>query len=114
MTVIRRNPLFEIYIENDHLVVNNTDFRRDNGIFEIDSITSVELIRNLSFINKIIETTFGLNVPAKSSELRINLENGFKDIVLTHCDLKKVELLIYKINQAIIKRENEKPSLSTK
>ena len=40
MTVIRRNPLFEIYIENDHLVVNNTDFRRDNGIFEIDSITT--------------------------------------------------------------------------
>ncbi|PBI87555.1 hypothetical protein BSF41_29920 [Flavobacterium sp. ACN2] len=114
MSVIRKNPLFEIYIKNDHLVINNTDFRKDNVIFEIDSIVSLELIRHLSFINKIIEITFGLNVPKKSCELRINLENGFKDIVLTDCDIKKVELLIYEINQVIIKRESEKPSLSTK
>lgn len=114
MTAIRRNPLFEIYIKNDHLVINNTDFRRDNGIFEIDSIVNVELIRNLSFINKIIEITFGLNVPAKSSELRINLENGFKDIILTDCNIEKVELLIYEINQAIIKKESKNASISTK
>ncbi|SFC50768.1 hypothetical protein [Flavobacterium phragmitis] len=113
MTVIRRNPLFEIYLKEDCLVINNTDFSKDNGIFEIDSILSVELIRHLAFIDRVIEVTFGFNVPAKSCELRINLENGFKDIVLTRCDIEKVELLIYQINQTIIKRENEKPSLST-
>ncbi|PBJ12849.1 hypothetical protein [Flavobacterium sp. ACN6] len=105
MTAIRKNPLFEIYIKNDYLVINNTDFDKDNGIFEIENILDVELIRNLSFFNKIIEITFGLNVPAKSSELRINIENGFKDIVLTDCNIEKVELLVYEINQAISKKK---------
>jgi hypothetical protein len=60
----------------------------------------------LSFLNKIIEITFGLNVPAKSNELRINMENGFKDIVLTDCNIEKVETLIYEINQLILKKQN--------
>lgn len=64
MTEIRKKPLFEIYIKDNYLVINNTDYRKDSGIFEIESILNVELIRNLSILNKIIEITFGLNVPA--------------------------------------------------
>jgi len=63
----------------------------------------------LSFLNKIIEVTFGLNVPSKSDELRINTENGFKDIVLTNCNIKEVEILIYEINQLLLK--SKKPDL---
>lgn len=107
--VIRKNPLFEIYIENDYLIVHNTEYRKDNGRFEIESITHLELIRHLSFLNKIIEVTFGLNVPSKSNELRINTENGFKDIVLTNCNIKEVEILIYEINQLLLK--SKKPDL---
>ena len=109
MAIIRKNPLFEIYVENDYLIVHNTDCRKDNGRFEIESIARVELIRHLSFFNKIIEVTFGLNVPSKSDELRINTENGFKDIVLTNCNIKEVEILIYEINQLILK--SKKPDL---
>lgn len=105
MAVIRKSPLFEIYVENDYLIVNNTDYRKDNGRFEIESITHVELIRHLSFLNKIIEVSFGFNVPSKSDELRINTENGFKDIVLTNCNIKEVEILIYEINQLLLKRK---------
>ena len=105
MAVIRKNPLFEIYVENDYLIVHNTDCRKDNGRFEIESIARVELIRHLSFFNKIIEVTFGLNVPSKSDELRINTENGFKDIVLTNCNIKEVEILIYEINQLLLKNQ---------
>lgn len=103
MAEIRKNPLFEIYVENEYVVINNTDYRKDNGRFEIESITHVQLIRHLSLLNKIIEVTFGLNVPSKSDELRINTENGFKDIVLTNCNIKKVEILIYEINQLLLK-----------
>ncbi|WP_125718277.1 hypothetical protein [Flavobacterium ustbae] len=105
MFVIRKNPLFEIDITDEYLVINNTDFIKDNGTFEIESLESVELLRNLSYFNKIIEVTFGFNVPARSNELRINMENGFKDIVLTNCNIEKVELFVYEINQAIIKKQ---------
>jgi len=109
IAIIRKNPLFEIYVENDYLIVHNTDYKKDNGRFEIESIAHVELIRHLSFLNKIIEVTFGLNVPSKSDELRINTENGFKDIVLTNCNIKEVEILIYEINQLLLK--SKKPDL---
>lgn len=103
MAIIRKNPLFEIYFEDGHLVLNNTNYKKDNRVIDIENIQSLELIRNLSFLNKIIEMTFGLNFPAKSYELRINMENGFKDIILTDCDINKVETLIYEINQTINK-----------
>ncbi|MDQ8011099.1 MAG: hypothetical protein REI96_01525 [Flavobacterium nitrogenifigens] len=78
MAIIRKNPLFEIYFEEGHLVLNNTNYKKDNRVIDIENIQSLELIRNLSFLNKIIEMTFGLNFPAKSYELRINMENGLK------------------------------------
>ena len=109
MGVIRKKPLFEIYIENNYLVINNSDYAKDNGRFKIDNILDVELIQNLSFLNKLIEVTFGLNVPAKSNEFRINLENGFKEIVLTNCDIKNVEKLVYEINQLITNKKNMNP-----
>ncbi|RYJ38058.1 MULTISPECIES: hypothetical protein [Flavobacterium] len=103
MAIIRKNPLFEIYFEDGHLIINNADYKKDNRAIDIENIQSLELIRNLSFLNKIIEVTFGLNFPAKSCELRINMENGFKDIILTDCDINQVETLIYEINQIINK-----------
>jgi len=101
MAIIRKNPLFEIYMDYGHLTINNTDYQKDNRTIDIENIVNVELIRNLSFLNKFIEVTFGLYLPAKSNELRINMENGFKDIILTDCDIKKVELLIYEINKKL-------------
>jgi|GEM_PF-2412052 len=106
MAIIRKNPLFEIYFEDGHLIINNADYRKDNSVIDIENIQSLELIKHLSLLNKIIEVTFGLNFPAKSNELRINMENGFKNILLTNCDISKVELLIYEINQIIIKKSD--------
>ncbi|MBB4800979.1 putative ubiquitin-like protein YukD [Flavobacterium nitrogenifigens] len=106
MAIIRKNPLFEIYFTDGHLVINNTDYKKDNRAIDIENIQSLELIKNSSFLNKFIEVTFGLNFPAKSYELRINMENGFRDIILTDCDIDKVELLIYDINQIIIKKSD--------
>jgi len=106
MAIIRKNPLFEIYVEDGHLVINNTDYSKDNRAIDIENIQSLEFISNLSFLDKIIEVTFGLNFPAKSNELRINMENGFKNIILTDCEIDKVELLIYEINQILNKKSD--------
>jgi hypothetical protein len=107
MGTIRKKPLFEIYVENDYLVINNTDYVKDNGRFKIDSILNVELLQSLSIWNKIIEVTFRLNVPTKSNEFRINLEDGFKEIVLTNCDIKEVKKLVYEINELILNKRKQ-------
>ena len=106
-SIIRENPIFEITIENNHLIVNNTDYHKDNCIINLNDILSLELIRNLNFIDKLMYVAFGFYGEAKSNELRINLRNGFKDIVLTECDIKKVELIIYGVNQKIISKINK-------
>jgi hypothetical protein len=104
--VIREIPLFELYVENNHLVVTNADYVKDNCIINMKTISSLELIRNLSFFDKIIEVTFGFWQQSKSDVLRIHLKNGFKDILLTNCDIKKTELIIYEINLLILELEN--------
>ncbi|KRD11498.1 hypothetical protein ASE21_07265 [Flavobacterium sp. Root901] len=100
MTENTKKPLTEIYVKNNYLVINNSE------TFEIEKILSLELIRNLSFLNKIIQVTFGLIVPAKSNKLRIKLKNGFKDIMLADYNIEKVEILIYEVNQLILKKQN--------
>jgi hypothetical protein len=108
MKIIRTNPLFEIYIENDFLIINNTQHSKDNRRINMKDIESVELIRELTFWNKVVEVTFGFLVNAKTELLRIRFENGFKDIIVTDCDTKKVELLIYEVNSLIQKTQNHK------
>ncbi|HEY1196695.1 hypothetical protein [Flavobacterium sp.] len=104
MAIIRKNPLFEIYTKDGHLTINNTDYEKDSRAIAIEDIESLELIRDLSFFNKIIEIMIGLHYPPKSNKLRINMENGFKDILLTNCNIEKVEVLIYEVNQTINKK----------
>ncbi|HCQ14037.1 hypothetical protein [Flavobacterium sp.] len=104
--IIRKNPLFELYVENRHLVIRNEDYIKDNCVVDLNSISHLELIRSLSFFDKIIEFTFGFWQQSKSDVLRIHLKNGFKDIILTNCDIKKTELLIYEINLLILELEN--------
>ncbi len=103
---IRKNPLFELYVEDHHVIVTNDDYVKDNCIININTISFLELIRSLSFFDKIIEFTFGFWQQSKSDILRIHLKNGFKDIVVTDCDIKKVELIIYEINLLILEQEN--------
>ena len=104
--IIRKNPLFEFYVENEHLVITNEDYVKDNCVVNLNSIVHLELIRSLSFFDKIIEVIIGFWQDSKSDVLRINFKNGFKDIVLTNCDIKKTELIIYKINRLILEQEN--------
>jgi hypothetical protein len=109
--IIRKNPLFELYVEENHLIVNNTDYSKDNCFINLNTISRLELIRSLSVLEKIIEVTFGFWKQSKSDILRINMKKSFKDILLTDCDIKKIELIIYKINRLILEQEN-KPKLS--
>lgn len=109
--IIRKNPLFELYVEENHLIVNNTDYSKDNCFINLNTISRLELIRNLSVLEKIIEVTFGFWKQSKTDILRINIKKSFKDILLTDCDIKKIELIIYKINRLILEQEN-KPKLS--
>ena len=108
MKTIRTNPLFELYIEKDVLIINNTQHSKDNGHIKIDNIESVELIRELSFLNKVIEVTFGFLVNSKTELLRIRFENDFKNILVTDCNTNKVESLIYELNYLILKSQNHK------
>ncbi|WP_395060755.1 hypothetical protein [Flavobacterium sp.] len=104
---IRKHPLFDLFLENNCLIINNTDYLKDNGAINTSEILGLEIIKDTSFINKFIEVVFGFNIPAKSSELRINMRNGFKDIILTDCDIEQVEKTIYEINKLIMNKENE-------
>ena len=104
--IIRKNPLFEFYVENDHLVIRNDDYIKDNCLVALNSISHLELIRSLSFFDKIIEFTFGFWQKSKSDVLRIHLKNGHKDIVLTNCNIKKTELVINEVNLLILEVEN--------
>jgi len=45
---------------------------------------------------------------AFSNILRIHLKNGYKNILLTDCDIKKVKLIIYGINIKIVKSRKPK------
>lgn len=105
--IIRKNPLFELFVEDNHVIVNNVDYLKDNCVLNLKGILNIELIRSLSFFDKIIEFTFGFWQQSKSDVLRIYLKNGFKDIVLTNCDIKKTELIIYEINLLILEQENK-------
>ncbi len=105
--VIRKNPLFEVYVENDFLIINNTDYIKDNCVIRLNDIIVVGVIRSLSLFDKIIEVVIGFRQNSKSDTLRINLKNGFKDIILTNCDIKKIELIVYKINELINKEVNK-------
>ena len=108
--VIRKNPLFEILIENNHIVVNNADYSKDNCVINLNDILSIDVIRHLRFFDKFLMVFFGFYGEAKSNELRINLRNGFKNIILTECDIKKVELIVYEVNRLIIKKaDNTNP-----
>lgn len=105
--VIRKNPLFEIYVENDFLIVNNVDYIKDNCVIKLNDILVVEVIRSLTIFDKIIEVMIGFWQNSKSNTLRINLKNGFKDIILTNCEMKITESIVYKINELINKDVNK-------
>jgi hypothetical protein len=105
--IIRNHPLFEFYIENNHIIINNADYFKDNCVINLKDVFVIEVIKNLSFFNKIIEATFGFWQDSKSDVLRIKLKNGFKDILLTNCDIKKTESIVYKINELILKQVNK-------
>ncbi len=104
--IIRKKPIFELYVEENHLIVTNADNIKDNCVINLNTISGLELIRSVSFFDKIIEIAIGFWMHSKSDGLRIHLKNGFKDIILTNCDIKKTELIIYEINLLIVQQEN--------
>ncbi|MES2544533.1 MAG: hypothetical protein V4548_06590 [Bacteroidota bacterium] len=106
--IIRKKPLFELKVENDFLIINNTNYKRDNMIIKISDIDNLEIIRHLSPLNKVIEVMFGFFSTSKSNDLRIKMSNGFKDIVLTNCEMEKVEIAVYSINQIILSNINQR------
>ncbi|WP_298137909.1 hypothetical protein [Flavobacterium sp.] len=85
--IIRKNPLFEFYVEDKHLVITNEDYIKDNCVINLNSISHLELIRGSSFFNKIIEFIIGFWQELESDILRIHLKNGHKDILLTNCNI---------------------------
>jgi hypothetical protein len=80
--IIRRNPLFELYVKDDSLIVNNTNYFKDNCVINLKDISKIEIIRTVSFFNKVIELYFGFFLKAKSNTLRICMNNEFKDICI--------------------------------
>ncbi len=106
--IIRKLPLFEIYLENNNLIINNLDYIKDNCVLNLKELKNVELIRSFSFFEKMIEVLFGFWGKSKSDILRINFNEHYKDIILSECDIMKTEAVIYEINDIISKQVNEK------
>ena len=102
---IRKFPLFELYVENDFLIINNRDYINDNGIIELSDIVEIELVKQPFDIIECIAAFFsGINTRKKSEKLQIKMRNGIKKILLTDCDIDKVEHLVNNINSKKIKK----------
>lgn len=57
--VIINFPVFELYVENNHLIVANRDYIKDNCVIKLKDILSVEVIRSLTLFDKILEVMMG-------------------------------------------------------
>ena len=89
---IRKKPKLEIYIDENYLIINNEDFKKDNCHFKLSEIIDVELIFNDNLFSKIITFLIsGWELPKNSTTLKISHANGIKEIILTNCNIKKVE-----------------------
>ena len=99
--VIRTNPVFELYHENNYLIINNPNYFKGNYVIPFQDIESIELIRCFTFWDKIIKAYFKFWKPTKSLFLILNLKNGLKNILLTDCNAKKTTLAIDKINEIL-------------
>ncbi len=105
--IIRQNPLFELYVDDNSLIVNNTNYFKDNCVINLKDISKIEIIRNTSFFSKVIELYFGFFLEAKSNMLRISINGKIKNIVLNNCNIEKAEIIVYNVKQ-FITHKNEK------
>ncbi len=100
--LIRNNPKFEIYIDENYLIVNNEDFKKDNCNYKLTEIIDVELIFNDNLFSKIITFLIsGWELPKNSTTLRIKHNNGVKEIILTNCNIKKVEKIFISLKNKL-------------
>jgi len=106
-TNIRLNPVFELYHENNFLIIKNPNYFKRNYVISIQEIESIELIRCFSFWKKIIKVYFKFWKPTKSFFLIVNLKNGWKNILLNDCNTKKTKKAINKINEMLSKETLE-------
>ncbi len=100
-TSIRSNPVFELYHENNFLIIKNPNYFKRNYIISFQEIESIELIRCFSFWNKILKVYFKFWKPSKSMYVILNLKNGLKNILLNDCDIKKTKKALNKINEIL-------------
>jgi hypothetical protein len=68
--IIRKKPIFELYVEENHLIVTNADNIKDNCVINLNTISGLELIRSVSFFDKIIEIAIGKSGISKPSKAR--------------------------------------------
>ncbi|KDN56581.1 hypothetical protein [Flavobacterium seoulense] len=92
---IRKFPLFELYVENNFLIINNHDYAQDNGIIDLSDILEIKFLKQqFDFIEYIIAFVSGINIRKRSDKLQIKMKNGIKEILLTNCDINKVQDII--------------------
>ncbi|HJS00978.1 MAG TPA: hypothetical protein VJ780_08600 [Flavobacterium sp.] len=92
---IRKHPSFELYIENNFLIINNHDYVKDNGIIDLSDVIEIKLLKQQFDIIAYIATFIsGTNSQKRSDILEIKMKNGIKEILLTNCDINKVEAII--------------------
>jgi hypothetical protein len=98
---ITKNYVFELYHENNYVIINNPAYFKGNYVIAFQDIESIELIRCFSFWDKIIKVYFKFWKPSKSMFLILNLKNGLKNIILNDYNEKKTKKAINKINEML-------------
>ena len=98
---ITKNSVFELYHENNYVIINNPAYFKGNYVIAFQDIESIEIIRCFSFWNKIIKVYFKFWKPSKSMFLILNLKNGLKNILLNDYNEKKTKKAINKINEIL-------------
>ncbi|MEN9907663.1 MAG: hypothetical protein RLZZ540_804 [Bacteroidota bacterium] len=99
---IRKFPLFELSLENNFLIINNQDYTKDNGVIELSDIVEIKIIKEaFDVIAYIAAFISGTNSLEKSDKLQIKMKNGIKEVLLTNCDINKVEDIINIIKKQI-------------
>ncbi len=107
--LLRKNPLFEIIVNEDSFEINNTHYIFNNGIYKLDEIKSAELIDKKldwfsTFFGNIIGFFLGGQIGYEISEAKFEFHfySGKEmEVKLIDCDVETVDELFQQLQKRL-------------
>ena len=107
--LLRKNPLFELIVNEDSFEINNTDYKFKNGIYKLDEIKSAELIdRKLDWFSTIFGNLIGFflggggGYEVAEAKFQVNSHSQKRiEVKLINCDLEIAKEFLEQIHSKI-------------